>query len=224
MLTIFSYFLFALGSLLFSFVLWKKLRDDYTNSQIYSFTLFSVLASLLGLWVANTWLPEFAFLITFLSFVLSSFLLLKYLQIKFFEFIDAVSIASLYFYFLLRVGILLQQIEAEGFDLKNISFQVDVAEIILVLISAYLYKFFLKRYRQFSWYPSGKIGFAGLATVALFFLFQVPVQVYSHTTQPQLLFGLPHVLLTSQLVRAVLSFTIFIIFIFVIYFRSGRRK
>lgn len=217
------YFLFLLGVFLFSFILFQKLREDYTNNQIYSYTLFSVIFTLLGLWAANTWTDQFANIISLIFFILSSAVLLKYLNIKFFEFIDAVSLAVLYFYLFFKLGSLIQYLSSFGVDFQSFFFQRNIAEVVFIVFGIYSYKFFLKNYRQFTWYPSGKIGFTGLMTSFSFFLFMALVLFTTHFQSPDIILKLPYLSLTYQLVNAVISLLISITSLFVVYFRSGRR-
>lgn len=180
------------GLFLFSFILWKRLREDYRSDDIFTFTLSLVLSGLVSFWLSSEVIPSLSFWFTLLGSGVTGFVLIRRYSFRFFEVIDALVPA----FFLLGL-----------FLFKNYL-------SLVFIISFMAYKFLEKRYRRFSWYPSGKIGFAGLASLALFFLLYgllaiLPVGVLSLNQD-----------LPSSLAGAVLV----LVLVLVLFFRSGLVK
>jgi len=198
------------------------MREDYTNSQIFSYTLFSLLGSLAGLWLANTWIPELSFFLTILFFIGSSYFLLKHLSIKFFEYIDGFAISLFYFFLFFRAGQFLDQVSYLSFGL-NFTLILFILHMIVPIICISCFKYFLKNYRRFSWYPSGKIGFAGLTSLVIFLLFQAMLRIGDLIINPNLIFNIPYLPITSQILEVIGLIGLCLGFVFVVYLRSGRR-
>lgn len=180
------------GLFLFSFILWKRLREDYRSDDIFTFTLGLVLAGLVSFWLSSEVMPSLSFWFTLLGSGVTGFVLIRRYSFRFFEVIDALVPA----FFLLGL-----------FLFKNYL-------SLVFIISFMAYKFLEKRYRRFSWYPSGKIGFAGLASLALFFLLYgllaiLPVGVLS---------------LSQDLPSSLASAVLVLVLVLVLFFRSGLVK
>lgn len=164
MLILLSLVLSFVGILLFSFVIWKRLREDYTNDQIYllSFALF--ICALGARWIASNWFIGFEVWFVVVACAGALNYLLKRLGIKFFEFVDALAPATFYFLFFWYLG----KLVLGGKD----QLLIIGPQVLLSFAMLFIYQFLLSRYRKFSWYPSGKVGFAGLASFAIYSLFR----------------------------------------------------
>src|SRR5260221_653025 len=158
-----------IGILGFLFLFWRRLKEDYPGDQIFTFG-FIVAACILvgffsglaiynirhtiffsshGLWF---WL---AFLFGGIGFV-TSFLKLK---LRFFETLEATGLGFLFLYFVISLVGSIQTV-----DLKLLLFSLIDGSLILFFF------FIDTRYKRFSWYKSGKVGFAGLMVLGSFFL------------------------------------------------------
>ena len=158
-----------IGILGFLFLFWRRLKEDYPSNQIFSFA-FTILAFLLlgffiglsahtikdtsyftprGLWFWGL------FILGAVGFALAN---LKF-KLRFFETLEA---GGLGFIFLVSALYLTNLIHP--FDIKLFIFSL----LTVLLLPTF---FFLdNKYKTFSWYKSGKIGFAGLAILGTFFL------------------------------------------------------
>lgn len=223
MLIVLSLLFYLTAVFLFSFSLWRKLRDDYTNEQIFSWTLRVLATGLLGVWVAKTFLPQFTFFILLIFCSVSGLIFLKTLSFKFFELIDALAISIFYFVLFSWIGLGF----SEGRNLFTINIyttQQFYPHVFISFFSIYIYLIFKKYYRQFSWYPSGKVGFCGLASLAVFFLLNGGIEVVTHLNNPDILYKIYSYSLSSQLINAIIGSGLFITLSIVIYLRSGLKR
>ena len=220
MLTFLDYFLKFICFTFFSFVLWKKLKEDYTHDLIFGFTIITVFIAAFGVIIASNFIPGFSFWIVFLLQIICVTWFVKAGYFKFYELVDAFAVAWLTFFLLGNLSdLLIQIIRDRGIRILDLHFLLHVLLIGFVFL---LYKTVLKRYRGFSWYPSGKIGFLGFAVLALYFIFRSLVAILISGVLPFFgIKGLP-VWDVSRIVDASLSFVLFSVFVFWIYTRSGR--
>jgi len=176
MSNIWLFLIFLLGSFVFLFTYWKRLKEDYAGVEIFTsgfyiltgvgvfslaFDLFlknflhdSLFFQDAGLWFWGGVVGAIAgFVVSVLRF-----------KLKIFETLEAMGLGMLF--------LLLPFFVYEA--LKNQSIFSLIGSIILIgLISIF---FFLEgRYRKFTWYKSGKVGFSGLSTLGLFFLLRTIV-------------------------------------------------
>ena len=133
-----------------SFSFWRRLREDYKEEEIFGLTLFIVGGSLFFAWVSafvfgsSQFFPPSAFLGVALSVKLWS----TRFKVNIWEVFDALSLPFLFF--LLFGGI--------GSFLGSGNFW-DWQYFGVGLLGLGVWKFSKEKYRSFSWYKSGKIGF-----------------------------------------------------------------
>lgn len=199
----FSAVFFLASALGLAFVLWRKLKEDYQEDLIFSLTIILVGTLLLASKIFGTYLPDFSFWGIVVSLIFITFYSLKKLGFKFFESIDALSIGGLWFLFFLGADWLLK---------IRVFAPAAVLNIVVISLSLLSYKFFSGRYRRFFWYPSGKVGFPGLASLAIFFLLYGAVAFYSWP-----------VLSFPWMVNIGASVILFLILATILYLRSGRQ-
>lgn len=198
--------IFALfGLFLFSWTLWRNLREDYPSEQIFSFTLTVLLGATLGFWVATSYNPALSFWLSFLGGIVAGIYSMRRFAFRFFEVIDAVAPSWFWLSLFILLGLSLTRQEARLFLL------LEAAASFLSLVS---YWFLIKRYRRFSWYPSGKIGFAGMTSLAIYFVLRAIVEI------------VPTDMLSffQSLSGAIASLTSALLLLVVVYLRSGRER
>lgn len=154
--------IFGVLTLLFS--LWKRLREDYPSNIVFSVGFYILGCLLAGVLIFNFALPQILHKSYFfdsqglwfwgaLVGVVTGFALAIYkFRIRFFETLEALTIGGLFWFFYLLIS------------------QAALLYALAVLVVIILFFVFEKRYKTFAWYKSGKVGFAGLATLALFFI------------------------------------------------------
>ncbi len=152
------------GILLFLFLFWKRLKEDYSSNIVFSFSSFVLLGVLLGYLTSRYFFPHWFFWLeafgAFLGFAIG---IIKY-NTRFFETYEALFISFLPWFTLFYLAELI----------KKPSLAVGVIVLInfgLIL----LFDFVSTRYKNFLWYKSGKIGLAGLLTSGVFFLLRAAI-------------------------------------------------
>lgn len=162
-----SFLISVLGILLFLFVFWKKLKDDYSSQIIFSSAGFILVGGVLGNLISNWVLAQWFFWMSLTgAFVGLGAAVLKYRQ-RFYETFEAAVISALPVVatFFLKDSVI---------NSSLLSFGAFVAMLIL----GFVYYLLDANYREFSWYRSGKIGFSGLAIAGLFFLSRAGVAIF----------------------------------------------
>ncbi len=210
---------FLIGFLAFffsSFIFWRRLREDYAPGKIFSFTLILLLGGLVGSFLASLFPFSSGNLAAFwLSFLLVSLLtlyLVKKLDLRLFEVLDSLVPSTLFFMFIYGLGLGFSKIPMGGFDIGLL------VEAGLALFGLITYRFFQGRYRRFSWYPSGRVGFLGLATLTVYFFVRFLVAILF-----PVVLSFPSVQnVHVPNVHAIMSLVLSLFFLFVVYLRSGR--
>lgn len=207
-MSILSFLLYLAGVIFFSFILWRKLKEDYPSERIFLVTLVLLGVGVLSLgvssWVLIDRLPfrDFSFWVLAIFNVLFGIYVIKKLEFKFFEFTDALAPSWLWLIFFFSLAGFLQ-------DWKNFA---GLSYPAGALLSFFTYHFLLSKYRRFSWYPSGKVGFAGFASLGVYFLLRAGVAIYSATL----------LLFKGGIFEILANLFAFTLLMFIVYMRSGR--
>ncbi len=159
--------LLILGGFLFLFTLWKRLKEDYFDNQVFTtgFYIFGLVA------IANvlSWyfLKSYWFWVSLLGILLGVIAGSYRFKLRFFEVLEAcvVSLFAPSIMFLIYDGIRLRH--ASSF------FAISIVALFIGL-----YYIFSTRYRTFTWYRSGRVGFSGLAILGLFFLVRAIIAIW----------------------------------------------
>ncbi len=155
------------GILVFLFLFWKRLKEDYVSEIVFK-AAFYILAgilvsSLLSFKFFSTWFLWSAFVGSLLGMVVG----ILTLRIRFYETLEALVISFLPWIALMFLG---NSVAKSSLS----SFLAFAATLIIIFISYW----FDDHYKNFTWYKSGKIGFAGLATLAFIFLIRSGVAIF----------------------------------------------
>jgi hypothetical protein len=181
-----------LGALLFLFIYWKKLKEDYSSNIIFTSAIYVILGIGVFEAVSSRFLPIWWFWMDMLGVLLGfGIAILKY-KLRIYETLEALIVSLipwLSFVFL-----------ANSIQTSDTASLFVFASILLLLPVFY---FFDARYKRFVWYKSGRIGFSGLITAGVFFLLRAFVAVF---------FGnvLSFVGTVDTLLSAVLAFSAFL--------------
>ncbi len=168
-----------LGFLPFLFVFWGRLKEDYTSGQMFATGFYIIFAALVLALIGLFLLPDLLhaspifsptglwFWGGVLGFVIGLILAIWKLNLKFFESFEAAGIG--FFIWLALVFF----IDA----LKNSSV-VSLIALTVIIGLILLFFFFDARYKKFTWYRSGKIGFAGVASLGVFFFIRTVIALF----------------------------------------------
>ncbi len=155
------------GILIFLFLFWRTLKDDYHFEKIFNLGFLTILSVLLSL-LLNSFFPlNYWFWIVLISASITMLISAKRTRMKLFEIIEAFSISALpwlSFYFLED-------------SIKKSSLSSFLA-FWTTLICIFIYFLIKSYYRSFTWYKSGRVGISGILTLLIFFLFRVVTSLF----------------------------------------------
>lgn len=138
------------------FILWKKLRDDYIASQIFSLG-FLIYFSVLIYFVSRKYFsfPYSEWLVLLIPFLIT-LIYSKRNRLRLNEVVNALVpsylVAHFYFYVTLIIA---------GYRTNYI------IAIFVILVLTLIFSVTEKKFKNFSWYKSGKVGISGLLIFAL---------------------------------------------------------
>lgn len=155
-----------LGIILFLFIFWKRLREDYSSEIIFQTAITSLVGVGIGLLLSRLLLPDWFFWLGFVGGIAGLSPMLFKFKLKFFETFEAFILAltpiiTLMFF---RDSILYSSLN---------SFLAFVACLVLIFFAYWVDL----NYKSFTWYKSGKIGFTGLFIALVFFLIRTVVAI-----------------------------------------------
>ena len=168
----------VLGIVLFLYLLWRNLRDNYDDQKIISFSWLALLGFLVfgrlfyglihwGIWNDDLvdWVlvgskPGTSYIGGYLGIVLVSWLFARKQQWKFLNFMEDLARP-----FLVMSGFfMLDELLRSKFSWEPVLF------LLLIVLIFPLFVWVSSKYRSFVWYKSGKKGFALLSLNFLFFM------------------------------------------------------
>ncbi len=155
------------GILIFLFLFWRTLKDDYHFEKIFNLGFLTILSVLLSLLLNNFFPLNYWFWIVLISASITMLISAKRTRMKLFEIIEAFSISALpwlSFYFLED-------------SIKKSSLSSFLA-FWTTLICIFIYFLIKSYYRSFTWYKSGRVGISGILTLLIFFLFRVVTSLF----------------------------------------------
>lgn len=155
-----------LGILIFLFLFWKRLKEDYIANQIFSTASLILIGIILANLIAKSFFPDWWFWLDFAGILLGLSLAFFRYGLRFFETSDAAVISLLPW-----LGLIFLADSIGNSDLTSL-----IGSLIILALSL-LYFFFDTHYKKFSWYKSGRVGFSGFSILGIFFLIRAAVAV-----------------------------------------------
>ncbi len=167
------YLLNIFASFLFLFLFWGRLKEDYLSDQIFNSGIITLAGIVVGIIFTKFLGAEYWFWLSLTGALLGLVLASNNNKINFFELFDIFVASALPWLVIANLSSLL-----------NDANYASIIWTIFALLLIFIFIFVEKRYKGFSWYRSGKIGFAGLFTIGVLFLIRVfvdfiPVQAVS---------------------------------------------
>jgi len=156
-----------LGVLVFLFIFWKRLKEDYVSEIIFKTAFYVLIGVLISYLLSSKFLPGWFIWFSFVGSLLGLALGIFTLRIKFYEALEALTISFLPWVALMFLG-------DSVINSSLSSFLGFVATLIIIFVSYWLGD----HYKDFTWYKSGKIGFAGSATLVIIFLTRFIVAIF----------------------------------------------
>lgn len=155
-----------LSILIFLFLFWKRLKEDYSAEIIFKAAIYILFGILIGWSISVNNFPAWFFWTSFAGGLIGLTFAILRLKVRFYETLEAFIISSL-------PGLSLIFLSHSATRGSLNSFLAFVIILIMVFVSYY----FDTHYKRFTWYKSGKIGFAGVAVAVLFFLVRTAVAI-----------------------------------------------
>ncbi len=148
------------------FVFWRRLKEDYSSDIIFQTATAILVGMGLGLLMSKLFLPLWFFWLALAGSLAGMLLMVSKFKLKKFETFEAFVLASL-------PAISVMLFEDSIIHSTLSSFLAFVASLVFIFIAYWIDQ----NYKSFTWYKSGKIGFTGLSTSALFFLVRTVVAI-----------------------------------------------
>jgi hypothetical protein len=149
----------TLGVLVFLFLFWKRLKEDYASEIIFKTASSIIIGILIGWGISFKFFPDLFFWTSLTGALVGLIFAILKFKVKFYESLETFILSSLPW---LAFVFLEDSVGSSSLS----SFLGFVAILILVFESFWLDT----HYKSFTWYKSGRVGFAGLATAATAFL------------------------------------------------------
>jgi len=151
-----------LGVVLFLFLFWRRLKEDYSREIVFGSAFLILLGVVIGFWLSTSFFPNWIFWFeAFGAFLGFSWGVFKY-SLRFFEAFEASFLGLL-----------------PWLALFFVTKVIYVSMAILVLIVLFIY--LNAKYKNFAWYKSGRIGVAGLLTAGVFFVGRASLAIFNPT-------------------------------------------
>lgn len=191
-----------LGALCAAYIFWKKLKEDYHDSEIFTLTFYSLGLALASYIIVDSLYPRAHLWIPAMCSAIVIYWKSNKYQMRFFEVLEAFVPAFFAFIFFAAL--------AHAFN--GISLQEIAGELSAVSLAGLVYWYTSKNFRRFTWYPSGKLGISSLSSLAVWSSGRAILAMYA-----------PSMLSFSYYILDVLLGWVFaILCIAVLYNRSGQ--
>lgn len=156
------------GFLVFTFLVWRRLKEDYSQEQIFGLGFLTVFGLALGYFLAKNLAPNFWLWGEIVGILLGFVLAIFKFRLRFYETFEAIILGFLAWFGLFWLVVFLKTPAITSF-----------LATLLVLCLLVLFGLLEANYKDFSWYRSGRIGFSGLTVAAIFFLARAAIASFS---------------------------------------------
>ena len=147
------------GILVFLFIFWKRLKEDFAAEIIFRSSFYILLGVLAGYLVSLNFFPSWFLWIEFLGIIVGLSISIYFLKMRFYETFEALIISVLPWLGFIFLADSVARTVLGSF-----------LAFIVILIMVFMAYWLDTHYKSFAWYKSGKIGFAGMATLGIIFL------------------------------------------------------
>ena len=154
------------GVLIFLFLFWKRLKEDYSAEIIFESATFILVGIGVGWAASGKFFPSWFFWASLSGGIAGLLLAILRFKVKFYETLEAFTISSLPWLSLIFLKDSVMKSSLSSF-----------LAFLVILVMLFVSYYFDTHYKKFGWYRSGKIGFAGLATAALMFLVRSAIAI-----------------------------------------------
>lgn len=158
----------VLGVLIFLFIFWKRQKEDFASSEIFSTSFYIIFGALLGAIVSLKLAQSWWFWASFVGSVVAMSLAIVKFRLRVFETIET-SVIS----FLPWLGLVFL---VDSVLEKSLT---SLLGFVIILALVFMFIYLDLHYKKFTWYKSGKIGFSGLTVLGALFLVRALIALFS---------------------------------------------
>ncbi len=156
-----------IGILIFLFVFWRRIKEDYASDVVFTAGFLVVAGIILGGLISKQFFPSWWFWASTVGASLGILLGIVRFSLRPFETVEAGVIG------LLPWVILIFWLDS----IKNSSL-VSLIYSVGILALLGLFYFLDGHYKDFTWYKSGRVGFAGLTVAGFFFILRAAIAIF----------------------------------------------
>lgn len=162
-----NFILYMFGTFLFLFLLWKRLKDDYSVNQVFGLGFYILLTLFVFGKVSKIFFPAYWFWFGVLGVIIVTLISIWKNKMMMIETVEAVGIAL---FPMTSFIFLIDAITKSSF--------VSLGAFFVIFFLLLLFGYFEKNYRKYSWYKSGRVGFSGIVVMGIFFLVRALVSLF----------------------------------------------
>ncbi|MBI3397129.1 hypothetical protein HY045_01490 [Candidatus Woesebacteria bacterium] len=153
-----------IGALIFLFLFWRRLKEDYSSNVLFTTGFFVIFGIAIGVLISLRFSPLWWFWLAGVGVVIGFFV--GYLKFKFrtFEVLEALFVSTLPWLILIFL-----------YDSISKSSLISLLFSILIVAVIALFYWLDASYKNFLWYKSGRVGFAGLMSMGVLFLIRATI-------------------------------------------------
>jgi hypothetical protein len=155
------------GILIFLFLYWRRLKEDYISNIIFISAFYSLIGLSVFYALSKYFLSQWWFWSSFIGLNLGFFISVRRFRLRFYESFETL-LASITPWF----GLLFFADSIKSSDWFSFGY------FLLIVATLFTYRYLSKAYKGFSWYRSGRVGFAGLTTYGIFFLVRGVIAIF----------------------------------------------
>lgn len=161
-----------LGFLLFFFLFWKRLKEDYHYEKIFNLGFVVIFGLITGLIISRFIFQSYWYWISTISILVFYFIYISRQKIKFFESFEVLIISFLPWVSLFFLTDSVQKSSLSSFLLFWVT-----------LIAIFIFFLVNSQYRKFTWYKSGRVGLAGLSACLFYYISRIIIfLIYPQST------------------------------------------
>lgn len=156
------------GILTFLFLFWKKLKEDYLSSIIFTSAFSMLLGVAAGLILSKFFFPSYWFWASLVGITIGLLISARRFNLRIYEASEAAVISLLPWAILVSL--------ADAISASSLGSLIEGVSGVLLIG---LYIFLDRHYKNFTWYASGRVGFSGLTVLAIFFLLRGTIAIFT---------------------------------------------
>lgn len=156
-----------LGILFFLFIFWKRLKEDYSSDIIFQIASSILLGMGVGFSVSKMFFPNLFFWLEMAGALLGMAIMIFKFKLRFYETLESLILAGM-------PMVTLMFFKDSIVNSSLYSFLAFIGLLVLIFLAYWLDV----NYKSFTWYKSGRIGFAGLFAAIIFFTARSVIAIF----------------------------------------------